>query len=47
MIQPLRRSHFRVWLVLPLLLAALFAAGLVSRRSTLLPNPNFSWETYE
>jgi hypothetical protein len=47
MIQPLRRRHFQVWLLLPLLIAGLFAAGLLVRRPTLSPNPNFSWETYK
>jgi hypothetical protein len=47
MIQPLRRSHFRVWLVLPLLLAALFVAGLLVRRPTTPENAHIRWETYE
>ncbi len=44
MIQPLRRAHFRIWLVLAVLLYAVFIAGLLARRSTTPPNPNFHWE---
>ena len=44
MIQPLRRAHYRVWLVLPILLGALFVAGLLARRSTTPPNSAFNWE---
>jgi hypothetical protein len=44
MIQPLRRAHFRAWLVLAVLLYAVFIAGLLARRSTTPPNPNFHWE---
>ena len=33
MIQPLRRAHFRIWVVLALLLYAVFLAGLLARRS--------------
>jgi len=44
MIQPLRRAHFRIWLVLALILYALFAAGLLARRSTTPRNPNILWE---
>ena len=47
MIQPLRRTHFRIWLVLPLLFAVLFAAGLIARRSTLPLNAHIHWETYK
>jgi hypothetical protein len=44
MIQPLRRAHHRIWLVLPILLYAVFIAGLLARRSNTPPNPNFHWE---
>jgi len=47
MIQLLRRTHFRVWLVLPLLFAVLFAAGLIVRRSTMPSNAHIHWETYK
>ena len=44
MIQPLRRAHFRIWVVLALLLYAVFLAGLLARRTTTLPNPALHWE---
>jgi hypothetical protein len=44
MIQPLRRAHFRIWLVLAVVLYALFLAGLIVRRSTTPLNPNVHWE---
>ena len=44
MIQPLRRAHFRIWVVLPLLLFALLAAGLYVRRTTTPVNPALDWE---
>jgi hypothetical protein len=44
MIQPLRRSHFRIWMVLPLLLYALLIAGLAVRRNTTPSNPAVHWE---
>jgi len=47
MIQPLRRSHFRTWVLLPPLLTALFVAGLIVRRSTLPANAHLHWETYK
>ena len=47
MIQPLRRSHFGVWIVLPVLLAILFVAGLIARRSTLPRNADVHWGTYK
>ena len=47
MIQPLRRTHFRIWIVLPVLLATLFAAGLIVRRMTLPRNTNVHWEMYK
>lgn len=46
MIQPLRRCHFRIWMVLPVLLYALFIAGLLVRRSATPPNPALHWEEY-
>ncbi len=42
----LRRTHFRIWVVLPLLLFALFIAGLLARRSATPPNPQLHWEQY-
>lgn len=47
MMQPLRRSHLRIWIVLSALLTALFAGGLVSRRPTKPKNPNVHWELYK
>ena len=44
MIQPLRRAHFRIWVVLAVLLYAVFLAGLLARRDTTPPNPTFHWE---
>lgn len=46
MIQPLRRAHFRIWMVLAVLLYAVFAAGLAVRRSSTPANPNLLWERY-
>ena len=47
MIQPLRRKHFLIWIVLAVLLPTLFAAGLVNRRATTRNNPAVHWEQYE
>ena len=47
MMQPLRRSHLRIWVVLSTLLTALFAAGLMSRRPTMPKNPAVHWERYK
>jgi len=44
MIQPLRRAHFRIWVVLAFLLYAVFLAGLLARRTTTPPNPTLHWE---
>jgi len=46
MIQPLRRAHFRIWVVLALLLYAVFVAGLLARHSTTPRNPSFHWEQF-
>ena len=47
MIEPLRRSHFRIWILLSVLLPALLAAGLIVRRPTIPKNPNVHWEKYK
>ena len=45
MIQPLRRWHFRIWIVLAILLPVLFVAGLLASHSTTTPvNPGLHWE---
>ena len=44
MIQPLRRAHFRIWVVMAVLLYAVFVAGLLVRRTTTPPNPTLHWE---
>jgi hypothetical protein len=46
MIQPLRRRHFGIWIVLTTLLGALFAASLMVRRPTTPNNPSIHWEKY-
>ncbi len=47
MIQPLRRAHFAIWIVLPAILAVLFCAGLILRRSTTPVNTNVHWGMYK
>ena len=47
MIQPLRRAHFRIWLVPSALLSVLFMAGLVLRRPVTPKNLNLHWEKYK
>ena len=47
MIQPLRRSHLWIWIVLAVLLPVLFAAGLAARRDTTPNNPDVHWEQYK
>ena len=44
MIAPLRRAHFRIWLVLAIALYAVFIAGMLARRSTTPPNASLYWE---
>jgi len=47
MIQPLRRSHFWIWIGLAVLLPLLFTAGLAVRRETTPSNPAVHWEQYK
>ena len=47
MTQPSRRTHFRVWIALAVLLPLLFAAGLAVRRTATPDNPNLRWENYK
>ncbi len=44
MIQPLRRSHSRIWAVLPVILAILLVAALAARRTALPKNADIRWE---
>jgi len=44
MIQPLRRAHLNIWIVLAAVLYLIVVAGLLARRSTTPPNPNLHWE---
>jgi hypothetical protein len=46
MIAPLRRAHYRLWLVLAAVIYAIFIAGLIARRTTTPPNPGLHWEQY-
>jgi hypothetical protein len=46
MIAPLRRAHFRIWLVVAVALYAVFIAGLLSRRTTTPSNAGVQWERY-
>ena len=47
MIQPLRRAHFRIWMVLSALLSILFIAGLVVGRPGTPDNPDLRWEKFK
>lgn len=47
MIQPLRRAHLRIWIVLPFLLGALLVAGLMARREATPVNTGLHWEKYK
>jgi hypothetical protein len=46
MIAPLRRVHYRIWLVLAIALCAVFISGLLARRTTTPPNAGLQWERY-
>ncbi len=41
MTRPLRRAHFRIWLVLALLLPVVIATAVVARRTTTPVNTHF------
>jgi hypothetical protein len=43
---PLRRAHYRIWLVLAVVVYTIFIAGLLARRTTTPPNPNLHLEQY-
>lgn len=44
MIRPLRKAHFRIWLLLTVVLYAVLAAGLLARRQATPLNSNVHWE---
>ena len=44
MIRPLRRAHLRIWLMLAVVVYAVFVTGLIARRSTTPRNPQVHWE---
>ncbi|MEZ5355338.1 MAG: hypothetical protein R2762_22105 [Bryobacteraceae bacterium] len=44
MIQPLRRLHYRIWLILAILLPLLVAAAISGRRNTDVANSSLDWE---
>ena len=46
MIQPLRRAHFRIWLVLAVVLYVIFIAGLLTRQTSTPQNQDLHWERY-
>lgn len=43
MTSSLRRDHLRTWLVMAVLMLAVFAASLIFRRDTTPRNPNVHW----
>jgi len=47
MTRPLRRAHYRIWLILAVLLPAVFVAGMLTRRSATPANPHLHWEHYK
>jgi len=46
MIRPLRRAHYRVWVLLAVLLPTLFLTALASRRDPTPRNASLHWEHY-
>ena len=47
MMQPLRRAHFWIWVLLPAVMALVFAAGLAARHDTTPLNPAVRWENFK
>ncbi len=47
MIQPLRRGHFRIWILLAVLLPILLLAGLAAQHPTTPWNPAVNWESFK
>ncbi len=45
MTAPLRRAHFAIWIVLPLLLTVIFIVSLSARHSTTPKNIKIRWES--
>lgn len=45
--QPLRRAHLSIWIALPALLALLFAAAILVRRTEAPRNADLYWEKYK
>ena len=46
MTRPLRKAHAAIWMALPILLAIVFVASLLARRSTTPVNPQLRWEQF-
>jgi len=47
MIQPLRRSHFWIWIGLSVLLPIFFVVGVLSRQTITPVNPAVHWESFK
>ena len=46
MMQPLRRAHLWIWIVLAMALPVLYAVSLIARRPVVPVNPALHWEEY-
>ena len=46
MTRPLRRAHLRIWVMLAVLLYAVFLGGLLARHGATPQNPNLNWVQY-
>jgi len=46
MIQPLRRHHFRIWIVITIAAWTIFAMALMRRETATPRNPELTWEKY-
>jgi len=47
MTQPLRKMHWRIMIVLAVVLPAAFVAGIAARRSPAPANPGIHWSALE
>ena len=47
MTQPIRRAHWRIMLVLAVMLPAAFVAGILARRPAPPANPKMNWSALE